>query len=180
MDKKPQDSESRHADKYILRFPDGMRDRIATAAKENGRSMNSEIIARLQHSFKATSLYESIGVIALEHSTAKQAEDEITTVVALANTIARLESKLVETEAAAATARLYRTELAAYLTQALQLMPVDLLTSIPPEELLAMQQAAHFGNPEDENYLATLKKAADEAEEAVKKLKSLKGKRASP
>lgn len=39
------------ADKYIVRFPDGMRDRIAEAAKVNGRSMNSELIARLERSF---------------------------------------------------------------------------------------------------------------------------------
>lgn len=43
---------SRTADQYVLRFPDGMRDRIAEIAKTNGRSMNSEIIARLQTSFE--------------------------------------------------------------------------------------------------------------------------------
>ncbi len=31
-------------DKFMLRFPDGMRDAIAEMAKNNGRSMNSEII----------------------------------------------------------------------------------------------------------------------------------------
>lgn len=35
-------------DKFMLRFPDGMRDRIKEAAAENGRSMNAEIIYRLQ------------------------------------------------------------------------------------------------------------------------------------
>lgn len=39
------------ADKYIVRFPDGMRDRIAEAAKQNNRSMNAEVVARLQASF---------------------------------------------------------------------------------------------------------------------------------
>lgn len=34
-------------DKFNLRFPDGMRDAIAERAKQNGRSMNSEIVARL-------------------------------------------------------------------------------------------------------------------------------------
>lgn len=34
-------------DKYIVRFPEGMRDEIAAAAKANNRSMNAEIIARL-------------------------------------------------------------------------------------------------------------------------------------
>lgn len=35
----------------MLRLPDGMRDRIAEAAKANGRSMNAEIISRLETSF---------------------------------------------------------------------------------------------------------------------------------
>lgn len=39
------------AEKYIVRFPDGMRDRIAEAAKQNNRSMNAEVVARLQASF---------------------------------------------------------------------------------------------------------------------------------
>lgn len=38
-------------DKFNLRFPDGMRDQIAEAAKESGRSMNAEIIHRLQRTF---------------------------------------------------------------------------------------------------------------------------------
>jgi hypothetical protein len=38
---------SRGSDQFNLRFPDGMRDRIAHEADKSGRSMNSEIIARL-------------------------------------------------------------------------------------------------------------------------------------
>ena len=41
----------RDSDKFMLRLPDGMRDRIAAAATQNGRSMNSEIVARLQDTF---------------------------------------------------------------------------------------------------------------------------------
>ena len=37
----------------MLRLPDGMRDRIAEAAKTNNRTMNAEIVARLQQSFDA-------------------------------------------------------------------------------------------------------------------------------
>ncbi|WP_027467658.1 Arc family DNA-binding protein [Deefgea rivuli] len=43
---------SQSADKYILRYPDGMREQIAAAAKANNRSMNAEIVARLQSSFE--------------------------------------------------------------------------------------------------------------------------------
>ncbi|WP_320188256.1 Arc family DNA-binding protein [Agrobacterium rosae] len=40
-------STGRGSDQFNLRFPDGMRDRIAHEADKSGRSMNSEIIARL-------------------------------------------------------------------------------------------------------------------------------------
>lgn len=42
---------SRGSDQFMLRFPEGMRDRIKEQADEHGRSMNAEIIARLQNSF---------------------------------------------------------------------------------------------------------------------------------
>lgn len=35
-------------DQYMLRFPDGMRERLKSLAAENGRSLNAEIIYRLQ------------------------------------------------------------------------------------------------------------------------------------
>lgn len=38
----------RDYDKFMLRFPDGMRDAIAARAKANGRSMNSEIVQILE------------------------------------------------------------------------------------------------------------------------------------
>lgn len=44
------------SDKFILRMPDGMRGQIANIAKANNRSMNAEIIARLQGSLDAQSV----------------------------------------------------------------------------------------------------------------------------
>lgn len=38
------------ADKVMLRLPSGMRDRLAVAARETGRSMNAEIVSRLEKS----------------------------------------------------------------------------------------------------------------------------------
>jgi len=38
------DKQVRDYDKFMLRLPEGMRDSIAERAKENGRSMNSEIV----------------------------------------------------------------------------------------------------------------------------------------
>ncbi|HTN31395.1 MAG TPA: Arc family DNA-binding protein [Pseudomonas sp.] len=43
---------SRTADKFVVRLPDGMRDRIAEVARNHHRSMNSEIIARLEQSMQ--------------------------------------------------------------------------------------------------------------------------------
>lgn len=39
---------SRTADKFVVRLPDGMRERIAEIANTNHRSMNSEIILHLE------------------------------------------------------------------------------------------------------------------------------------
>jgi hypothetical protein len=52
MAKDPQAFPSDAADKFMVRFPDGMRDRINEAAKAAGRSMNAEIVARLASTFK--------------------------------------------------------------------------------------------------------------------------------
>lgn len=46
QDRKPQDQ-----DKFIVRLPDGMRDRIKAAADANSRSMNSEIVATLEEKY---------------------------------------------------------------------------------------------------------------------------------
>ncbi len=40
--------ESRVADKFVVRMPEGMRERIAEIAKGNHRSMNAEIIIGLE------------------------------------------------------------------------------------------------------------------------------------
>jgi hypothetical protein len=43
-----QDTPSRDQDKFMLRLPDGLRERVAKAAKSNNRSMNSEIVTLLE------------------------------------------------------------------------------------------------------------------------------------
>lgn len=40
-------------DKFMLRLPDGMRDRIKAAAETNNRSMNAEIVATLEEKYPA-------------------------------------------------------------------------------------------------------------------------------
>lgn len=47
------DFPSGRLDQFSCRLPDGLRDNIKEAAGRNGRSMNSELIARLEQSFEA-------------------------------------------------------------------------------------------------------------------------------
>lgn len=55
---------SRVADKFVVRFPDGMRDKIKEEADNNNRSMNSEVIARLEESLgKSPSWIPVIGML---------------------------------------------------------------------------------------------------------------------
>lgn len=42
---------SRESDKFMLRFPDEMRERIRDEAQKNCRSMNSEIIFQLSRAY---------------------------------------------------------------------------------------------------------------------------------
>ena len=46
---------NRDSDKFMLRLPDGMRDRIKVAASRNGRSMNAEIVATLETAYPTIS-----------------------------------------------------------------------------------------------------------------------------
>ncbi len=49
-------------DKFMLRFPDGMRDRIRDEADANGRSMNAEIVHRLRQSLGMDEVAELSGM----------------------------------------------------------------------------------------------------------------------
>lgn len=49
-ERKPYPSET--APRFIVRFPEGMREQIEASAKENNRSMNAEIVARLSESLE--------------------------------------------------------------------------------------------------------------------------------
>ena len=39
---------AKNADQYLLRLPDGLKDRVAQRAAENGRSMNTEIVTAIE------------------------------------------------------------------------------------------------------------------------------------
>lgn len=46
------DDSARNQGKFIIRMPPGMRQRFAAIAAQNNRSMNSEIVARLEASLE--------------------------------------------------------------------------------------------------------------------------------
>lgn len=48
----------RESDKFMLRLPDGMRDRIKSVADANGRSMNAEIVSTLSEAYPQKALPE--------------------------------------------------------------------------------------------------------------------------
>lgn len=52
MSKDNKTAVSRDSDKFMLRFPEGMRSHVSDAAERNHRSMNSEILARLERTFR--------------------------------------------------------------------------------------------------------------------------------
>jgi|GEM_PF-1678423 len=44
------DFPSSKQDQFVVRFPEGLRDKIRVAAEQNGRSMNAEIVSRIEES----------------------------------------------------------------------------------------------------------------------------------
>ncbi|RAH97841.1 hypothetical protein DLJ53_28840 [Acuticoccus sediminis] len=51
---------SAEQDQFVVRFPDGLRDRVKAYAERNGRSMNTEIIRVLEASFPADGVDEIV------------------------------------------------------------------------------------------------------------------------
>lgn len=65
---------SRGTDQFMLRFPDGMRDRIKHVAEQNGRSMNAEIIHRLENSLATDKMTPEtfLGIMDLQHESTQK------------------------------------------------------------------------------------------------------------
>lgn len=72
------DSEKRtFKDQFMLRLPDGMRERIKLAADESGRSMNAEIVETLREKYpEPLPDIEAAKVVAQFMSLPKKAQDE--------------------------------------------------------------------------------------------------------
>lgn len=61
---------SDEADRFLVRMPPGMRDRIAEVAKASGRSMNAEIVLRLEQSFEQAA--RPLGILELQQALAEE------------------------------------------------------------------------------------------------------------
>jgi hypothetical protein len=57
----------RGSDQYMIRFPDGLRDAIAKRAAENGRSMNTEIIAAIEQYLEGVDRLSSLEAFIEKH-----------------------------------------------------------------------------------------------------------------
>ena len=68
---------SRTADKFVVRLPDGMRERISEVARDHHRSMNSEIIARLEQSLVQEGALDAESARTLDSSDLSLAEREL-------------------------------------------------------------------------------------------------------
>ena len=51
---------AKNADTCLLRLPPGLRDRIRERADANGRSINTEIIAAIEHHLERANLFEEL------------------------------------------------------------------------------------------------------------------------
>lgn len=71
-------------DKYVLRMPDGLRERIKAYAERNGRSMNSEIVRVLEREFPEpwtieTRIADLLGLIAIMKEA--EADERVSTLI---------------------------------------------------------------------------------------------------
>lgn len=86
----------RDSDKFMLRFPDGMRDQIKAAADTNRRSMNAEIIARLSFTLSHDALNAEIAALTLS---AEADEAEVEQINNTVESLKQLELRAAEREA---------------------------------------------------------------------------------
>lgn len=60
-------------DKYVVRFPDGLRERLKKAAEANNRSLNAEIVARLEEYHRLFPLQPRVAQLTTELEAAREA-----------------------------------------------------------------------------------------------------------
>jgi predicted DNA-binding protein len=67
----------RGSDQYMIRFPDGLRDRLASRAAENGRSMNTEIVEAIERHLQGSDRISEMWQFIQEHREDIKAIDRI-------------------------------------------------------------------------------------------------------
>lgn len=60
MTKKEPKRPGRGSEQFVLRMPDGLRTKIARLAKANGRSMNAELVDRIEKSMTDTTIVKQL------------------------------------------------------------------------------------------------------------------------
>lgn len=92
-------SDARDLNRFIIRMPEGLRDRIAMAAEEAGRSMNSEIVKTLEEKYPEPSLDElTARVEAMMDAAEKGGIDKVKMVYALSLLTDAIGKKIKEIE----------------------------------------------------------------------------------
>lgn len=71
------DFPSSKQDQFVLRFPEGMRDQIRQAAEANNRSMNAEIVARLEDFSRIKQLGQALGKAMIENARLQDEKEKL-------------------------------------------------------------------------------------------------------
>lgn len=66
----------RGSDQFMIRLPEGMRERIKSVAEKNGRSMNAEVVALLEEKFPPPSIDVTLLAEFLDSLVAPFADEE--------------------------------------------------------------------------------------------------------
>lgn len=85
---------SEQLERFIVRMPDGMRDRLRESAQEAGRSMNAEIVYRLEQSFRL----EAAGLLSpqvAEQVTAYGSDDKAVRLQEMLKAVRKVEAGLL-------------------------------------------------------------------------------------
>ena len=74
--KNPKPNANQDVEKFVVRLPRGMRARIAEVSRLSHRSMNSEIVARLEHSLETPLTHEAHAAPALSAVSSSDQQDQ--------------------------------------------------------------------------------------------------------
>jgi hypothetical protein len=93
-------TKTKRLDQFMLRLPDGMRDKLAKMAEANGRSMNAEILSALEQHLAGTDRLSAIEAFIQKHRTNIEAVGSIGNLVELEARVTTLENHAASAVAA--------------------------------------------------------------------------------